>query len=66
MSYKKNKTRKHKQHHNNCNKDRNRNINVKKAIQSKTHMKTCRTKLYKSIYGSTSGGSIRSNKSLYN
>ncbi len=39
--------------------------NAKKATQMKCRMKTCRAKKYQSIYGST-GGSIRSNRNVFN
>jgi len=40
------------------------NTNVKKGIQLKCLMKTCRAKKYSAVYGST-GGSIRSNICLF-
>jgi hypothetical protein len=54
-----NKTRKHyKLKNKTCNK------NAKNATTLKCLMKTCRAKMYRSVYGST-GGSTRSNKQLF-
>jgi hypothetical protein len=53
------KTRKNcKKTHRDCNKD------AKKATQLKCRMKTCRSKKYMSVFGSTCG-SIRSNRQLF-
>lgn len=39
--------------------------NAKKGTQLKCRMKTCRAKLYQSVYGESRGGYIRSNRQLF-
>ena len=40
-------------------------INAKKGTQLKCKLKTCRAKMYKSVYGAASGGSIRNPKIIF-
>jgi hypothetical protein len=41
------------------------NKDAKKGTQLKCKLKTCRTKMYQSVYGATTGGSIRTTRQLY-
>lgn len=38
---------------------------AKKGTQLKCKLKTCRAKMYKSVYGAASGGSIRNPKIIF-
>ena len=58
------KTRKnYKKNHRDCLVAQNKD--AKKGTQIKCMMKTCRAKKYQAIYGSSGGGSIRSNRRLF-
>jgi hypothetical protein len=58
------KTRKnYKKNHRDCLATQNKD--AKKGTQKRCMMKTCRAKKYQSIYGSSGGGSIRSNRQLF-
>lgn len=49
-----------------CKNDKKHNfINAKKGTQLKCRMKTCRAKLYRSVYGESRGRHIRCNKQLF-
>ena len=39
--------------------------NVKKGTQLKCKLKTCKSKMYQSVYGMTRGGHIRKPRPLY-
>lgn len=41
------------------------NTNAKKGTQLRCRLKTCRTKMYQSVYGAARGGKIRSNRALF-
>lgn len=43
----------------------NINNNAKKGTQLKCRLKTCRSKMYQSVYGAARGGNIRSNIALF-
>ena len=39
--------------------------NAKKGTELKCKLKSCRAKMYKSVYGVSKGGSIRSNRLMF-
>ena len=43
------------------NHSKKKHMDAKKGTQLKCRMKTCRANKYKSVYGSSAGGSIRAN-----
>jgi hypothetical protein len=64
------KTHKHRKTRKHCKKTNanflaKQHINAKKATQIKCLMKTCRAKKYQSVYGSSIGGSVRSNRNYF-
>ena len=42
-----------------------KHIHAKKGTQTKCKLKTCRSKIYKAVYGGTNDGTIRSLRQLY-
>ena len=57
------KTRKHYKKHKKDHLEKTNN--VKKGTQLKCKLKTCKSKMYQSVYGMTRGGNIRSARPLY-
>lgn len=49
----------------NCKKKRDCQNDAKKGTQLKLKIKTCRAKMYQSVYGAARGGSIRSSRQLF-